>query len=162
MENDVGLVKLRHETIRKPRDARSPSKDRGQALREGHVVDGSGCGSRLQRFIGTPMEKGVEAWRQATVQASSGQNSQAFHAPTSGIGCCVDARHTVLGVCARRMDRTTGAGHDPATVRRGVSSGICAAVAASAGLESAEARAASATNETRQTSPVGVANLGRD
>lgn len=94
MENGVGLVQLRDETIRKPRVARSPSKDRGQALREGHVVDGSGCGSRLQRFIGTPMEKRVEAWKQATVQASSGQSSQAFCPPTDRIGRCIDARHT--------------------------------------------------------------------
>jgi hypothetical protein len=143
MENDVGFVQLRYETIRKPRDARSPSKNRGQALREGHVVDGSGCGGWLQRFIGTPLEKGVEAWRQATVQVSSGQSAKAFLPPTDGIGRCISARHTVLGLCTRRMDRPPGAGHDPATVRRGVSSGICAAVAASAGLESAAARAAS-------------------
>ena len=142
MENGVGLVPLRHETIRKPRVARSPSKDRGQALREGHVVDGSGCGRRLQRFLGTPLEKRLEAWKQATVPASSGQSSQACCPPTDRIGRCLDARHTVLGVCTGRMDRTPGAGHDPATVRRGFSSGICAAAVASTGLESAEARAA--------------------
>ena len=61
MENVVGSVQLEHETNRKPRNARSPSKDRGQAFREGHVVDGSGCGSWLQCFIGMPMAKSMGA-----------------------------------------------------------------------------------------------------
>ena len=132
-----------HETNRKPRDARSPSKDRGQALREGHAIDGSGCGGRFQRFIGVPMERRLEAWEQASCEASSRQDAQAFSLATDRIDCCLDAWHTLLGVCARWLDRTVGAGHDPATVRSGLSSGVCAATAASAGLESAEARAAS-------------------
>lgn len=137
------MVLLRHETIRKPRDARSPSKDRGQALREGHVVDGSGCDSRFQRFLCTPVEKCLEAWKQATVQASSRQSPEAFRPPTDGVGRCIDSRHTALGICARRMDRAAGAGHDPAIVRRGFSSGIRSAVTASVGVEPAKARAAS-------------------
>lgn len=145
---------MRHETYRKPRDARSPSKDRGQALREGHVVDGSGCGRRLQRFISTPLAKRVEAWEQASVEASSGQNSQALCPAAGRIGGCLDARHTVLGVCAGRMDWTPGAGRDPATVRRGFSSGVCAAAAASVGLESAEARAASPRTQRGGHCPV--------
>lgn len=147
MENDVSSVQLQHETNRKPRDARSPSKNRGQALREGYVVDGSGCDSWFQRFIGTPVEEGVEARKPATVEASSGQSPQAVRAPTDRIGRCVGSRHAVLGLCSGWMDRTFSAGHDPATVRRGVSSGICAAFAASAWLESAEAGAASPRTE---------------
>lgn len=131
-----------HETNRKPRDARSPSKNRGQALREGHVVDGSGCGGGLQRVFGTPVEEGVETWRQATVQASSRQSSQAVSSPADRIGRCLGARHTVLGVRGGWMDWTLGTRPDRAIVRRGVSSGICAAATASAGLESAEAGAA--------------------
>ena len=139
----VGLVQWVHETHRKPRDARSPSKDRGQALREGNVIDGSGCGSRLQRFIGVPMEECIEARKPTPIETSSGQNSQAFGPAAERVGRCLDARHTALGIYARRMDWPTGASHDPATVRRGLSSGIRTAVAASVGLESADARATS-------------------
>ena len=147
MESDVVSVQLGHETNRKPRDARSPSSNCSQALREGHVVDGSGCGRWLQRFIGTPLEKGVETRKQATVQASSRQSAQAVRPPTDRIGRCVGSRHSVLGVCAGWMDRTFSARHDPTTVRRGVSSRVCAAFAASVGLESAEAGAASPRTE---------------
>lgn len=153
------MVQLRYETIRKPRDARSPSTDRGQALREGHVVDGSGCGSRLQRFIGTPLEKFLETWEQASIEASCGQNSQAFSPAMYRTGRCLDAGHTALGLCARRLDRTTGAGPDSATVRRGFSSGVCAATAASVGLESAEARAASPRTQRGGHCPVASRHL---
>lgn len=143
MGSFVGLVQLGHETNRKPRDTRSPSKDRSQAFREGHAIDGSGCGGRLKRFFGVPMERRVEAWEQASLEASSGQDTQALSLATDRIDCCLNAWHTLLGVCARWLDRTARAGHDPATVRRGLPSGVCAAAAASVGLESAEARAAS-------------------
>src|SRR5204862_5033104 len=99
MENDVCSVQLGHETNRKPRDARSPSNSRGQALREAHVVDGSGCDSWIECFIGTPVEEGVEARKQATVQASSGQSPQVVRPPADRIGRCVGAENTVLGIC---------------------------------------------------------------
>lgn len=143
MGNVVVSVQLEHETNRKPRDARSPSEDRGQALREGHAIDGSGCGSRLQRFFGIPMERRAEAWEQASLETSSRQDAQAFSQATNRTDRCLDARHTLLGICSRRLDRTAGAGHDPATVRRGLSPGVCAAAATSVGVESTEARAAS-------------------
>lgn len=76
MENNPDSVQLEHETNRKPRNARSPSNNRGQALREGYVVDGSGCDCGLQRVIGTSLEEIVEARQQATVQASFGKNAQ--------------------------------------------------------------------------------------
>jgi len=142
MENVVGSVQLEHETNRKPRNARSPSKDRGQALREGRVVDGSGCGRRLQCFIGVSLAKCVEAWGPASSEATSRQEAQAFNSATDRTGRCLDARHALLGLCTRRLDGTAGAGHDSAVVRRGLSSGVCAATAAPTGLESAEARAA--------------------
>jgi hypothetical protein len=147
MENSVVPVQLGHETNRKPRGARSPSSNRSQALREGYVVDGSGCGRWLQRFLGMPVEEGVETRKQAAVQASSRQIAQAVRSSTDRVGRCVGARHTVLGVCAGWMDRTFGARHNPATVRRGISSGICAAFAPPDGLESAEAGAASPRTE---------------
>src|SRR3954464_3223615 len=98
MESDVVCVQLRHETNRKPRDARSPSNNCSQALREGYVVDGSGCGRWFQRFIGPPMEAGVETRKQTPVQASSRQNAQAVRPPTDRIGCCFVSRHSVLGI----------------------------------------------------------------
>ena len=159
MENDPASVQLVHETNRKPRDARSPSKDRGQAFREGHAIDGSGCGGWLQRFIGVPMERRLEAWKQASSEASSRPDAQAFSPATDRIDCRLDAWHTLLGVCPRRLDRTAGAGHDPATVRRGLSSGICAATAVSAGLESAEARAASPGTQRSEHCPVAARHL---
>ena len=143
MENDVRSLQLGDETNRKPRDSRSPSNHRGQALREGHVVDGSGCDSWIERFLGTPVEEGVEARKQATVQASSGQISQVVGPSADRIGRCVGTGNTVLGLRAGWMDRPFSRGHDPAIVRCRVSSGICAAFVASAWLESAEARAAS-------------------
>jgi len=126
MENDSTSVQLGHETNRKPRNARSPSDSRGQALREGYVVDGSGCDCGLQRVIGTSLEASVEARQQATVQASFGENAQIVGASARRIGGGTRSRYAVLGICARWLDRTVGAGHDPATVRRGVSSRICA------------------------------------
>ena len=143
MEKAGASVQYGHETNRKPRDARSPSKDCSQALRAGYVVDGSGCGRWLQRFIGPPLAAGMETRKQAPVQASSRQSVQTVRPPTDRIGRCSGKRHSVLGICAGWMDRTFGARHDPATVRRGVSSRVCAAFAASIGLESAEAGAAS-------------------
>lgn len=142
MENHRESVQLGHETNRKPRNARSPSKNRGQAFRERDVVDGSGCDCGLQRVIGTSLEESVEARQQATVQASFGKNAQIIGASAKRIGGGTGSRHAVLGICAGWLDRTVGAGHDPATIRRGVSSGVCAAVTASARLESTEAGAA--------------------
>ena len=159
MGNVVVSVQLEHETDRKPRDARSPSKDRGQALREGHAIDGSGCGSRLQCVIGIPLAKCMEAWEQASIEASSRQDAQAFSPATDRTGRCLDTRHTLLGLCARWLDRTAGAGHDPATVCRGLSSGICAATAASVGLESAEARAASPRTQRSEHCPMAARHL---
>lgn len=159
MGNVVVSVQLEHETHRKPRDARSPSKDRGQALREGHAIDGSGCGSRLQCVIGIPMAKCMEAWEPASIEASHRQDAQAFRPTTDRTGRCLDTRHTLLGLCARWLDRTVGAGHDPAVVRRGLSSGICAATAASAGLESAEARAASSGTQRSERCPMAARHL---
>lgn len=89
----------------------------------------------------------METRRQATVEASSRPSAQAVRPPTERIDRGVSSRHTVLGLCAGGMDGTFGARHDPAIVRRGFSSGICAAAAASVGLESAEARAASARTQ---------------
>ena len=139
MENELDSVQLGHETNRKPRSARSPSNDRCQALREGYVVDGSGCDRGLQRVIGTSVEASVDARQQATVQASFGENAQIVAASAKRIGGGTGSRYAVLGLCPGWLDRTIGAGHDPATVRRGVSSRVCAPVAASARLESAEA-----------------------
>lgn len=142
MENHPDSVQLGHETNRKPRNARSPSNNRGQAFREGYVADGRGCDRRVQRVIGTSLEESVGARKQASVQASFRKNAQIVSAAAKRIGGGTGSRHAVLGICAGWLERTVGAGHDPATVRRGVSSGICAAVAASARLESAEAGAA--------------------
>lgn len=159
MGNVVVSVQLEHETNRKPRDARSPSEDRGQALREGYAIDGSGCGSRLQCVIGIPMAKCMEAWEQASSEASSRQDAQAFSPTTDRTGRCLDTWHTLLGLCARWLDRTVGAGHDPATVRRGLSSGVCAATAASVGLEPAEARAASPGTQRSEHCPMAARHL---
>lgn len=147
-----------HETKRKPRDARSPSNNCSQALREGDVIDGSGCSRGLQRVIGAPLEEGLEAWRQATVQASSRQNSQVVGPSTDRTGRRLGARLTDLGVCIGWLDRSPGAGPDPATVRRGVSPGVCAAVTAPVGLECAEAGAAS--SRTRRASDCPLAPRG--
>jgi hypothetical protein len=159
MGNFVVSIQWEHETNRKPRDARSPSEDRGQALREGHAIDGSGCGSRLQCVIGISMAKCVEAWEQASSEASSRQDAQAFSPATDRVGRCLDARYTLLGVCARWLDWTVGAGHDPAIVRRRFSSGLCAAAAASVGLESAEARAASPRTQRSEHCPLAARHL---
>ena len=141
MENDVVPVQLGHETNRNPRDARSPSNNCSQAFREGCVVDGSGCDRWLQRFLGASMEAGMETWKQTPAQASSRPGVQAVRPAADRIGRGFGSRHSLLGICAGWMDRTHGARHDPATVRRGVSSGICSTLAASIGLESTEARA---------------------
>ena len=159
MENDPGSVQLGHETNRKPRNARSPSNNRGQAFREGYVVDGSGCDRGLQCVIGTSLEESVEARQQATVQASFGENAQIVGASAKRIGGGTGSRHAVLGICAGWLDRTVGAGHDPATVRRGVSSRICAAVAASARLESTEAGAARPRTKRGGHRPLASRNL---
>lgn len=146
-QNGVASVQLGHETNWKPRNTRSPSNNCSPAFREGYVVDGSGCGRWLQRFIGPPMEAGVETWKQAPVQAPSRQTPQAVRPPADRIDRCFGSRHSVLGICAGWMDRTFSARRDPATVRRRVSSGIRAAFAASIRLESAEAGAASPRTE---------------
>lgn len=141
MENLEASIQFGHETNRKPRDARSPSNNRSQAFREGNAVDGSGCGRWFERFIGASLEAGVEARWQAAVQASSGQSAQVVRSRTERTGRGVIARHTVLGLCTGWMDRAFGARHDPAIVRRGVSSRVRATFVASVGLESAEAGA---------------------
>ena len=125
------------ETLEARRKIAARLFERGMPLTEVAAVVGSSVSSAY---------RWRNAWRHGSklrVQASSRQDAQAFSPTTDRIGRCIDARHTVLGLCARWLDRTVGAGHDPATVRRGFSSGVCAAVAASVGLESAEARAAS-------------------
>ncbi len=159
MENNPDSVQLEHETNRKPRNARSPSNNRGQALREGYVVDGSGCDCGLQRVIGTSLEEIVEARQQATVQASFGKNAQIVGASTKRIGRRTDSRYAVLGICAGWLERTVGAGRDTATIRRGVSSGICAAVAASTRLESTEAGAARPRTKRGGHRPLASRNL---
>lgn len=142
MENDPDSVDLGHETNRKPRKARSPSNDRGQVLREGYVVDGSGCNRGLQCVVGASLEESVGTRPHATFEASFRKDAQTVGAPARRIGGGADSRYSVLGICAGWLDRAVGSRHDPAPVRRGVPSRICAAVAASARLESTEAGAA--------------------
>jgi hypothetical protein len=83
----------------------------------------------------------VEAWKSPAVEVASGTLPQAVPVPTNRIDGCVGARYAVLGLCTRGLDRADRARHDPAIVWRGLSSGIRAALAASVGLESAEAGA---------------------
>ena len=137
----MASVQLEHETNRKPRNARSSSHNRSQAIREGNAVDGSGCDCWLQCLVGTSLEMGVETRQQAAAHTSSRQNAQAVGAPADRIDRGIGSRHAVLGIRTGRLDRTFGARHDPAIVRRAVSSGVCAASVASIGLESAEAGA---------------------
>ena len=142
MENIQDSLQLGHATKRKPRNARSPSNHRGPALREGYVVDGSGCDRGFQRVIGTSLEDSMEARQQATVQTSPRKKTQIIGASAKRIDRCTGSRYATLGICPRWLDRTIGAGHDTATIRRRVSSGVCAAVAASARLDSPKAGAA--------------------
>ena len=159
MENHRGSIQLGHETNREPRSTRSSSNNRGQAFREGCVVDGSGCDRGLQRVIGASLEESLEARRQATAQTSFGKKAQIVCAAAARITGGSGSRHPVLGICAGWLDRTVGAGHNPATVRRGVSSGVCAAVTASARLEPTETGAACPRTKRGRHRPLASRNL---
>jgi hypothetical protein len=141
MENPVVVVQWLHATHRKPRGARRSSKNRGPAFREGHVVDGTGCGGWCQCFLGASLEDGVGTGQQASSPATSRQSSQAVLAAAKRTGRGLDAGYASLGIRAGWLGRSVGARHDPALVRCGLSSGIRAAVVAPMGLESAAAGA---------------------
>ncbi len=101
----------------------------------------------------------MEAREQASVQASFGKNAQIVRASAKRIGAGTGSRYAMLGICAGWLDRTVGARHDPATVWRGLSSRICAAVAVSARLESPKAGATRPRTKRGRHRPLASRNL---